>query len=390
MWKRFAGLVRCPLCGSGLQLWPFREEQLRITNPHAALAHSKSIDPGELAQWVEAGLFRCDRCSLSFPIMHGLPVLLPYATPIHEEFANSYTQELAALPNRYPFPAAEPVPGEQWVMRSFSTEWLAYDFDGVIWEMSYEDHERRFLSELGSFAPASGNGLFLEVGCGIGITTAMAQENFGVDGVGVDLSLAALRATVQHKDNPFLHFVQGSAFYLPLERGRFQTIYSRGVLHHTYSTERAFRNVAACCAPGGTVYLWVYGPGSIRETLFRRAIYALEKPVRGLISRNASGAMANMILVPMSLGYMVFNTARRLKDRTIQPYNFQRALHAARDRFTPAFAHRHDSTEVVGWFRDAGLEGIEVVDWKTMPSADHDDYRRNTGVRGRMAARVGP
>jgi hypothetical protein len=80
---------------------------------------------------------------------------------------------------------------------------------------------------------------------------------------------------------------------------------------------------------------------------------------------------------------MAFNRLRRFSDASIQPYNFQRALHAARDRFTPEYAHRHDSGEVMTWFRAAGFEHVEAVDWREMPSADHDDYRRNTGVRGR-------
>jgi hypothetical protein len=80
---------------------------------------------------------------------------------------------------------------------------------------------------------------------------------------------------------------------------------------------------------------------------------------------------------------MAFNASRRLKNPQIQKYNFERALHAARDRFTPSYAHRHDRGEVLKWFQDEGFEEIQVVDWQTMPSADHDDYRRNVGIRGK-------
>jgi hypothetical protein len=34
------------------------------------------------------------------------------------------------------------------------------------------------------------------------------------------------------------------------------------------------------------------------------------------------------------------------------------------------------------WFREAGYEEIQLVDWSDIPSADADDYRRNVGVRG--------
>jgi SAM-dependent methyltransferase len=319
-----------------------------------------------------------------YPIVQGLPVMLPYRTALHERFHAAHKGWIDAEAKGYRFAAREPVPGETFVLRSFSTEWLAYDYDGVIWEMDYSDHERRFLAELGEYRPAHGEGAFLELGCGIGITTALAQKNFGGDAIGVDLSLAAQRAAARYRDNPFLHFVQGSVFYLPFEPSSFDTIYSRGVLHHTFSTEKAFRSLARYAKPGGALYLWVYGPKSINDNPFRRGVYVAERLVRDLLSGGRSEALSTVVLAPLAVGYVAFNRVRRAADPTIQPYNYRRALHAARDRFTPEFAHRHDHDTVMRWFAEAGFESVEAVDWRAMPTADHDDYRRNTGVRGRM------
>src|SRR6184192_3016919 len=99
--------------------------------------------------------------------------------------------------------------------------------------MSYEDHESRFLQEIGSFGPQAGT-KFLEVGCGLGVTTYLAQKNFSMEGIGVDLSSAVLKASLHYRNNPFLHFVQASAFHLPFSRDTFDIVYSRGVLHHTH------------------------------------------------------------------------------------------------------------------------------------------------------------
>ena len=386
MWQRFADVLRCPLCAGVLRLDAFEAHEAQIDAAHQEEARVRGVDSPGFRTYVESGLLSCPRCEVAFPIFKGLPVLLPYGTRLHGEFADAFGNTLKSL-SAYPFADREPVKGERFVLSSFSTEWLAYDFDGVIWEMDYADHEKRFLTELGGLRPEPGRyGSFLELGCGIGITTEMAQRNFGVDAIGVDLSLASLRATARHKTNPFLHFVQGSVFYLPFQPGSFDTIYSRGVLHHTYSTEGAFSALARYARPHGATYLWVYGPKSTDDNAFRRSVFLLERAVRKLLQGRDSGCLANALLWPLAGAYVVFNHSRRLSDPTIQPYNFRRALHAARDRFTPEFAHRHSAAEVSRWFRDAGYPDPEVVDWRAMPSADHEDYRRNTGVRARKGS----
>lgn len=387
MWKRFQQMLRCPQCGGRLALAAFAEHQASLDAHHTALARECGVLDASFATYVDAGALSCASCAVRYPIFDGLPVLLPYATALHEAFNRRFARELSELHPRLPFADREPVPGERFVQSSFSTEWLAYDFDGVIWEMGYADHERRFLLELGDLRPARRCGTFLEAGCGIGITTELAQRNFGVDAVGVDLSLAALRATARHRTNPFLHFVQASVFYMPFARETFGTVYSRGVLHHTYSTAKAFASLAAFCRPGGSTYLWVYGPRSTNDNLLRRGLFVAERTVRVLLRGRDDGALAKLVLTPLAAAYMAFNWSRRLRDRTIQPYNFRRAMHAARDRFTPEFAHRHAHPEVREWFEAAGYVDVEDVDWRVMPSADHDDYRRNTGVRGRKAPR---
>jgi SAM-dependent methyltransferase/uncharacterized protein YbaR (Trm112 family) len=366
MWMKLVSVLRCPQCRQPVTSNVFEQSQ-----------------PAFDGAWVETGALICKPCRSWYPIVRGVPVLLPYATQVHKAFARAHTSALALHAPGCSLPSGKPVRGEDLVMRSFSTEWLEYEFDGVIWEMDYEDHERRFLKEMGPFVPSMENpGRFLELGCGLGITTRMAQKNFGGEAIGVDLSLAAWRAAHMNRHNPLLHFVQASVFALPFDDEAFDTVYTRGVLHHTFSTRQAFRSLAPLCRPGGSLYVWVYGPKSINDNTFRRAVYGTEVILRRVLSRSPAW-LSNLVLAPLALGYLVFNRVRHWNNPRIQPYNYTRAIHAARDRYTPEFAHRHSSQEVCAWFGEAGFTDIEVVDWETMPSADHDDYRRNTGVRAR-------
>src|SRR4030095_4887679 len=213
----------------------------------------------------------------------------------------------------------------------------------------------------------------------IGLTTDQARRHLKGDAVGVDLSLAVVGAAEHFQNHPPLHFVQASAFYLPFESEAFDVLYSRGVLHHTYSTREALLAVAKYCKPGGRFYLWVYGPGSKNDNAFRPVASAAETALRPILSR-APGPLSTAMLAPIALGYVGYNRLRQRWDGSVQTFTFERALHSARDRFTPRYAHRQCASQVVQWFREAGFESIEVVDWRDIPTAAQADYRRKTGV----------
>lgn len=382
MWKRIAGSLRCPVCQGELSLHESVSNRVELSSEDVASGRARGIDADSLAQWVEWGALTCDACRFAFPIAHGLPVMIPYTTPIHAEWRQVHGTWLASLGD-FTFANREPVSGEQFVMNSFSTEWLAYDYDGVIWDLSYDDHEKRFLAEVGSRAIANARGgTFLEIGCGIGLTTYFAAKNIEGDAIGVDLSLAALRATQHFRSNPFLHFVQASAFFLPLPDGVADLVYSHGVLHHTYSTEAAVRSVARTCREGGWMYIWLYGSGSLGGSPARALAFRLERVLRPRIAQNLDSLPARATLGALAWTYMAVNALHRFRDRTVERYEYQHALHAARDRFTPLYAHRHDFDEVDGWFHELGFVDRELVDWRAMPTSNQPNYRRNTGVRG--------
>src|SRR5262249_30668521 len=146
----------------------------------------------------------------------------------------------------------------------------------------------------------------------------------------------------------------------------------------------ALRSVAHFCREGGAQYIWVYGPGSNNDNVVRRAWYAAELAVRPVLSRWPTALPTTGFLSLLTVPYRAANWLQRLRNPTIQPYTYERALHAARDRFTPRYAHRHRAEEVQLWFCEAGFEDVTLVDWRQMPVAQQDTFRRNVGVRGRL------
>jgi SAM-dependent methyltransferase/uncharacterized protein YbaR (Trm112 family) len=382
--------LACPVCHSLLRLESFEESHVELAPEHISLAKQRNLFDGEFNRQITSGALLCDACRGLYPVVYGLPVLVPYATPIYTEFASAFADRLSEFAPYRP-PVLEPVPGEQFLMDSFSREWIGYNYDGVIWDLSYEDHEKRFLAELGPVVTAHGHGgLFVEIGCGIGLTSFFASTNMQCDALGVDLSLAVLQASQHFKADPFLHFVQGSAFYLPIRRSLASVMYSHGVLHHTYSTAKALASVSQHCREGGWLCLWVYGSGSKSGSLGRRIAYIVEQAVRPWIARNLASRPSRAALAGMAYGYRIVNALHRLRDTTVEKYDYDKALHAARDRFTPLYAHRQDFAEVATWLAALGFEDIEEVDWRTMPTANQDNYRRNTGVRARRSRALAP
>jgi SAM-dependent methyltransferase/uncharacterized protein YbaR (Trm112 family) len=383
MWKRFHKTLCCPLCRHSLELAVFDEAACSLDEKDIAHAKELRLFDDDFNRYVNDGVLLCSSCTTYFPIYNGLPVLLSYTTPLHKEFAGRFKDRLRSngLQNRC-FPSGEPVEGEQFVLNSFSKEWGDYNYDGVLWDATYQDLERRVLLEIG-LPDELQNSTFLEVGCGIGVTTNLIQKNYGGDAVGVDLSHSVFQASHHFRNNPFLHFVQASVFHLPFRKQSFAAVYSRGALHHTFSTCEAVKALGDYCREGGLLYLWVYGTDSIADNWFRKILYRVEKKVRPFISENPDSRTATVFLNSMAVGYIVYNKLRRLKDKKVQNYTFGRAVHAARDRFTPRFAHRHHVTEVLSWFNELGFAKMEVVDWKVMPSVEQDDYRRNIGVRAK-------
>ena len=379
MWSRFLEALRCPACGNSLQLHKLESRRADLSRDSIELGLRRGVRlDGDGAEYIESGLLLCAGCKLCYPIVHGVPLMLRYRTKLHDEFDSRWQR--ASLAEGFRYPDETPEPGEEFVRESFSTEWIEYDYDGVIWESSYDVHAERIAREIG---PAIDGNLrwHLEVGCGLGIAASVVQQRSGCDVVGLDLSLAAIKAARHFRDNPFMHFVQASAFAIPLATDWFDTIYSRGVLHHTYSTERAFRRVARHCRPGGTFYVWLYGPGSIRSSPMRLGLYGLEAATRPLVARRPNSPLAGAFLRTMAVCYVAFNRIRRATNRDVQPLDFARGLHAARDRFTPRYAHRHAPAEVLRWFQDVGYESATVLDWRDMPPSEQDDFRRNVGIR---------
>jgi SAM-dependent methyltransferase len=99
----------------------------------------------------------------------------------------------------------------------------------------------------------------LDAGCGEGRFTYLASALGARHVVAVDASREALaRASAATAGADNCSFVRASIMALPFRRA-FDYVFSLGVLHHTASTEAAFRAVIRPLKIGGYVTIFVYG-----------------------------------------------------------------------------------------------------------------------------------
>jgi SAM-dependent methyltransferase len=112
----------------------------------------------------------------------------------------------------------------------------------------------------------------LEVGCGNGSISAWLADRVSPGGTAVafdlDLSLIEVRA-------PNLELRQGDIVAGPVERGSFDLVTARAVLHHIADIEAAIKNLAASVRRGGALLLIEpdFLPVSVAEPLEVRAFW---------------------------------------------------------------------------------------------------------------------
>jgi SAM-dependent methyltransferase len=308
------------------------------------------------------------RLGLYYPIVNGVPRMLVFRTSVHREFERRYADFIARDLLGLPLPDQACTIGERDVLKSFSAEWLNYEWtDAAYWSLRSDVMIRamRFLLDVDR-RPLAGK-LVLEFGIGIGGTADHLARHDDCELIGVDLGYAVDAARRHFASNPFLHIAQCSVFAPPFREASFDFVYSHGVIHHTYSTRAAFDQIARLPRHGGRLYVWVYSHFDERRTPVRRLLMAVENVTRPWIAR-LPAPLQTAALAPFVPFYMAYQAARRWRRGPDQAlYGPREAMHAARDRFAPRFIFRHDEAELVDWLRAAGYDAIEPGSSRTPP-----------------------
>lgn len=219
----------------------------------------------------------------------------------------------------------------------------------------------------------------LDAGCGAGVSSLLlfGDKINDVDYLGVDISEAIYVARKRFEDNNMKgEFLRASLTELPFAKPCFDVIFSEGVLHHTDSTEKAFKYLSGLLLPGGVIMIYVYRKKPpVREytdDLIREHLMAYDNeqswsellPLTKL--GKTLGDLDIEIDIEEDIPYLGIASGKINLQRFFyynvckmfyrSDWSLEEMNHVNFDWFKPLNCHRHTEAEVSLWCEECGLD----------------------------------
>jgi len=377
----------CPIDRGPLELIEWESTPAPLGTEELVRVRRMGLHPDRFEREVRSGVLLNRRKKLFYPVVDGVPRMLVFPTGIVREWVAKNRARLDRDLAGYSEPNEKGTPGEEAVLRSFSSEWLNYGWDERnYWGQSAEDLFRSMDFLLDLEHKELRDRLVLEVGIGIGGIADHVAKQTQCELVGIDLSYAVDGAFQHFGANPFFHVAQASVFAPPFAESRFDYVYSQGVIHHTYSTQAAFRSIARLPKAGARLYVWVYSRFDEERTPLRKVLFTIESVLRPVYSRLPE-PLQTIALAPWAPLYILHQKLQSRHNPHQTPYSWRDAMHAARDRWTPRYVHRHTDQQVKRWFAALGYDELTVASERDAPDFVPEALVACVGVEGTRRAK---
>jgi len=359
MKHRLLEIVVCPECGGTL----VASEYDRIDMPGHRGDNS--------AQEILEGLLKCIDCHRTFPIIRGIPRLLPddlrhSLWQYHHEFFQRHPDAVAAV-----FPtdkrADSATAQKEKTYASFSFQRLKLKPPDTRFAKDWLTH---FNKRISPHEPSFFKGkLTLDAGCGFGRHLYCASR-CGAEVVGIDLSEGVQRAYDANVGDPHVHIVQGDIYRMPFRSETFELAMSFGVLHHLPDPRGGFESIARMLRPDGDALIWVYGYKGMQWTYRLSHLRSLCRITSRMphwiqyIICTSLALVLELVLWMPSRVLSRYNWTRKLaehlpaQNNSQQPFSMK--VTAVYDRLGTPVTHFHDREELTAWFRDCNFRNFRV------------------------------
>lgn len=233
---------------------------------------------------------------------------------------------------------------------------------GYSWAVFHEilpEHREQFLRWSSAVPRDAWRGArYLDLGCGIGRNSYWAIKEGAASGVAVDIDERSLAAARQNLKPCSTVDVLYHSIYDQLEEGKFDIVFSIGVIHHLADPDLALKNMVHAAKPGGQVMIWVYGLENMGW------IVNFFDPIRKfLLSKLPLGLVYHLSFYPTAILWL----AVRLGLSRLEYYRMLRRLTFAHlraivfDQMIPRIAHYWPRSHVESLMKAASLEDIKLV-----------------------------
>jgi SAM-dependent methyltransferase/uncharacterized protein YbaR (Trm112 family) len=299
---------------------------------------------------ITEGLLYAPRAGSLFPIIHGVPVMIPGSFP--RSFVEKHRARIAEVMNRFKLKLGTCSTDDF----SFSSQWKEYFDQGVgrTWGWTVDERIEQLFMEMQVSREWFRGKTILDAGCGPGdFTDAIAA--LGTNVVGFDYASAVYEAERRRKSRT-LQFVRGDIAESGLRGELFDAVLSIGVIMFTPDSYRSFAEICRLVKPGGRFYICV---DRHPEAFFARYI---KLPVldlaRRIISKLPRGPQ---VMAVRAWANMVYTLHKLAHGKARVPFN--EYLVSSYNDMTPRWRRYHSVYELAAWFHKNGFASPVLSHW---------------------------
>jgi SAM-dependent methyltransferase len=296
------------------------------------------------------GSLVCFTCFEKFPILNGIPRLLPKAALGGSRSSHGVRNRSHRL---------------QWqTAESFAFEWTHFSEMYPEWESNFRDYMFPHVPE--SFPGKR----ILDAGCGMG-RHAYYAARYGAEVWAVDIG-EAVEVAAQNTQGTGARVLQADLNHLPFREQSFDLVYALGVLHHLPDPEETFRYLLRFVKPGGEFRMFLYWApeGQPLKRLLLQAVSALRRLTVRMPHRllyRLSYVAAFLVWTCFVWPYralapipMLSKMADRLPLTQYSRYPFRTCVNDQFDRLSAPLERRYSRAQVEQFLRSAGLQEPKV------------------------------